>query len=162
MNKFRKTTFDNLTSSGRSELMRKIKSKDTKPEMLLRRSLYRDGLRYRKHRKDLPGKPDISIEKYRVVIDVRGCFWHGHDCHLFKWPSTREEFWRTKILSNRENDQRVLKALKKKGWRVLVVWECAIKGKKRLDSKEVIKKISTWLKSTNILKEIKGRSCGSF
>jgi DNA mismatch endonuclease, patch repair protein len=153
---------DVFTKEKRSEVMSRIRGKNTKPEYFVRSALHQQGFRFRLHVPNLPGKPDLVFPKYNALIFVHGCFWHGHDCHLFKWPSTREEFWRTKILSNRENDQRVLKALKKKGWRVLVVWECAIKGKKRLDSKEVIKKISTWLKSTNILKEIKGRSCGSF
>ena len=136
MTKSRKTTFDKLTDSGRSELMAKIKSKDTKPEIILRYALFRDGLRYRKHRKDLPGKPDISIEKYKIIIDVRGCFWHGHDnCPDGHTPRTNSQFWIEKLKNNKYRDKNNLEKLTNLGYTVFILWECEIKRKNTLKLK---------------------------
>ena len=123
---------DVLTPEQRRMVMRRIKSKGTKPEMLMRRVLYRCGLRYRLHRSDLPGCPDIVFPKYRTVVFVNGCFWHGHGCSLFKWPTTRAAFWQNKINRTRERDRITSDALRAAGWRMLVVWECAMKGKHRI------------------------------
>ena len=109
--------------------MRRIGGRDTKPEMLLRRGLHGRGLRYTLHAASLPGKPDMVFPRHRAVVFAHGCFWHGHGCSLFRWPKTRATFWRTKINGNMERDQRVLAALEAEGWRVLVVWECALKGR---------------------------------
>jgi DNA mismatch endonuclease, patch repair protein len=95
---------DIVPKAKRSEMMAGIRGKNTRPEMLVRRALHAHGYRFRLHRKDLPGKPDIVLPKYRAVIFVHGCFWHGHDCHLFKWPKTREDFWIQKIKNNQERD----------------------------------------------------------
>ena len=112
----------------RSQVMRKVRSKDTKPELKVRRALHRMGLRFRLHRKDLPGSPDIVFPRHRVALFVNGCFWHGHrDCKRSKLPSTRREFWRNKISANVNRDARNKAALEKLGWRVFVVWECEIK-----------------------------------
>lgn len=117
------------TPEQRTRNMRAIKGRDTKPELLLRRALHARGLRYRLHRKDLPGRPDIVFPRHRVCVFVNGCFWHGHDCPLFKEPRTRNDFWMTKIESNRKRDIAATEALIQEGWRVLTVWECALKGR---------------------------------
>lgn len=124
-----------------------IRGKDTGPELFIRRALHARGFRYRLHDRRLPGKPDLSFPKYRAVILVNGCFWHGHDCHLFKWPSTRHEFWRRKITRNREKDEETRQALVKQGWRVGVIHECALKGKTRLDPDRIIDTTGKWLRS---------------
>lgn len=122
---------DVLTPEQRRHNMSRIRGKDTKPEMLLRRGLHAAGLRYRLHVADLPGRPDLVFPRYRAVIFVHGCFWHGHDCPLFRLPATRPEFWAAKIAGNRARDQRDTEALRAAGWRVLTVWECSLKGPSR-------------------------------
>ncbi|MFY0309648.1 very short patch repair endonuclease [Leisingera sp. D0M16] len=129
----------------RSRNMAAIRGSDTKPEMIVRRGLHARGFRFRLHAKDLPGKPDLVLPKHRAVVLVNGCFWHGHDCPLFKWPASREEFWRDKIRTNVERDFRNRKALKAKGWRVAVVWECALKGKGKMVAGDAIDSLSQWL-----------------
>ena len=118
---------DVVSKAKRSEMMAGIRGKDTEPEMIIRRGLHARGYRFRLHRKDLPGKPDIILPRYRVAIFVNGCFWHGHDCHLFKSPKTREAFWREKICGNIVRDRAKIEALKSAGWRVGVIWECLIR-----------------------------------
>ena len=134
-----------------------IKGKNTKPELIIRHGLHRSGYRFRLHDKRLPGKPDMVFPKYKSVIQVQGCFWHGHDCHLFKWPSTRPDFWKKKITGNRERDIRNLAALGKLGWRTLTIWECALKGPARLPIEDTLFEISDWLKSKEESKNIPGR-----
>lgn len=108
--------------------MSRIKGKDTKPEMLVRRFLHANGFRYRLHDKKLPGKPDIVLPKYKTVIFVHGCFWHGHDnCKYYVVPKTRTEWWLSKINGNKANDVKAFEALKKEGWMVIEVWECGLK-----------------------------------
>ena len=122
---------DVLTPEQRRLVMSRIRGKDTKPEMLMRHGIHRRGLRYRLHRVGIPGKPDMVFPKYRAVVFVHGCFWHGHGCSLFKWPQTRAAFWKTKIDRNMERDRAVQAALKTAEWRSVVVWECALRGKYR-------------------------------
>ena len=122
---------DILTPEQRRLTMSRVRSEHTKPEMVLRRGLHARGLRYRLHPKDAPGKPDMVFQRRKAVILIHGCFWHGHDCPLFKWPATRADFWRKKIEGNRGRDARTLNELRSAGWRVLVVWECALRGKRR-------------------------------
>lgn len=108
--------------------MSRISGKDTKPEVLVRKYLFSKGFRYRKNDAKLPGKPDIVLAKYKTVIFVNGCFWHGHKgCRYFVWPKNNAEFWRAKILGNVERDKRTYCQLNKLGWRVIVVWECELK-----------------------------------
>ncbi len=121
-----------------------IRGKDTKPEMLIRRGLHARGFRYTLHCK-LPGRPDICLPKYRAVIFVHGCFWHGHDCHLFKWPSTRPEFWKAKIERNRQVDENARGKLSDLDWRVGEIWECALKGRSARPLEQVIDECACWL-----------------
>lgn len=108
--------------------MRQIKSKNTTPELIIRSGLHQRGLRYRLHRRDLPGCPDLTFPKYSLAIYVNGCFWHGHNCSFFKWPSTNAEFWRQKINKNMYRDQANHQKIKQRGWRVLIVWECGLRA----------------------------------
>jgi len=140
----------------RSRMMSGIRGKDTSPELLIRKALFRQGFRYRLHYPGLPGRPDLVFPKYGAIVLINGCFWHGHGCHLFKWPKTRREFWRDKISGNVERDHRNLIKLHELGWRVLVVWECAIKGKQRLSGEEVVTRVAEWLRSGADDMEING------
>lgn len=148
---------DVVSAQVRSRMMAGIRGKNTKPEILVRKALHQAGFRYRLHVKHLPGKPDIVLPKYRAVIFVHGCFWHGHDCHLFKWPRSREDFWRRKLSGNKAGDARHLIALRKAGWRVLVIWECALKGKTRLDPDSLATRAIRWLTGQSRAAEINGR-----
>lgn len=134
------------TPSVRSKNMRAIRNKDTKPELCLRKALHANGFRFRLCVKNLPGTPDIVLPKYHAVIFVHGCFWHGHSCHLFKWPSTRPEFWREKIGRNRANDHKATEALLASGWRVGIVWECATHGAGK-NIEDVAQRLAGWLRS---------------
>ncbi len=110
-------------------MMAGIKGRDTKPEVLIRKALFAAGFRFRLHRKDLPGSPDIVLPGRRVAVFVHGCFWHAHPgCRYAKTPATRREFWETKLVANAERDRRARDALLSSGWRVLVVWECATRS----------------------------------
>jgi DNA mismatch endonuclease (patch repair protein) len=115
---------DHLTAETRSALMRKVRVKDTAPEMIVRRMLHRLGFRFRLHRKDLPGKPDIVLPSRRKIVVVNGCFWHGHNCPRGAPPKSRIEFWGPKIASNRLRDEKNARSLEEAGWRTIVVWEC--------------------------------------
>ena len=128
----------------RSYNMSQIRSRNTKPEMLVRKFLHARGFRYKLHDKTLPGKPDIVLPKYKTVIFIHGCFWHGHkDCRYFVVPKTRTEWWLNKINSNIANDTKAVKTLKKEGWRIINLWECdlrSIKVSKTLT--KLLKKLS--------------------
>lgn len=120
---------DVVSPAKRSEMMSGIRGKDTLPELLVRRTLFAAGYRFRLQRRDLPGSPDIVLPRHRVAIFVHGCFWHmHHNCRFSKIPSTRTEFWRAKLSRNAERDRAATQALKEAGWRVLTVWECATRG----------------------------------
>jgi DNA mismatch endonuclease, patch repair protein len=119
------------TKKQRSFNMSRIRSSNTQPELLVRKFLFAQGYRYRINVKNLPGKPDIVLPKHRTIIFVHGCFWHGHaNCKYFKIPKTRTEWWNNKINTNKTNDAKAIKALRKDGWKVLVVWECGLKAAK--------------------------------
>ncbi|MCA8298803.1 DNA mismatch endonuclease Vsr [Burkholderia sp. AU30198] len=146
---------DVVDSATRSRMMSGIRGRNTKPEILIRSLLHRQGFRFRLHVRDLPGKPDIVLPRYHAVIFVHGCFWHGHDCSLFKLPRTRPDFWREKIDRNRANDNKALTALLTEGWRVGIVWECALRGaNKNIES--VAKGLAHWLYSDASTTELRG------
>ncbi len=138
---------DIVSADVRSQMMSGIQGKNTKPELMIRRALHQKGLRYRLHVKSLPGKPDLVFPKYKAVIQINGCFWHGHDCYLFKWPSTHSTFWKDKILGNKERDRLNRIELEKLGWSILTIWECAIKGKYKLPFDVLINRTCEWLKT---------------
>lgn len=131
----------------RSKMMAGIKGKNTKPELLIRQALHARGLRFRLHVKDLPGKPDLVLPKFRAVIFIHGCFWHGHACRYFKVPQTRPEFWAEKIGKNQIRDSIQEDALKVMGWRVLIVWECAVRSMPKEKSSLLVDVIVNWLKN---------------
>ena len=133
-----------------------IKGRDTKPELLVRKGLFKLGFRYRLHDKKLRGKPDMVFARFKAVIFVNGCFWHGHNCPLFKLPATRTDWWKEKIEQNRARDMRAQNELAVLGWRQAVVWECALKGKYRRNPDEVIKELAMWLNGHERTYEARG------
>lgn len=133
---------DVMDTGTRSALMSRIQAKDTKPELIVRRLLWRRGFRFRLHGRKLPGKPDLVLPKWGAVVLVHGCFWHRHEgCPYFRLPKTRTDFWDKKLGRNRERDAATVKALGEMGWRVAVVWECSI----RTDHLAVAEQLSAWL-----------------
>lgn len=130
-------------------MMSGIRAKNTKPELIIRKGLFAKGLRYRLHDKKLPGKPDLVFPKFRVVLFVNGCFWHGHACDLFKIPSTNSDFWKNKIGTNQANDEKNKELLLAAGWRVVTIWECAIKGKRRLDFNTLISSVEVLIRNNH-------------
>lgn len=135
-------SMDTLTPEERSEVMGRIRSKDTKPELLVRSLLHRLGYRFRLHRKDLPGRPDIVLPRHRKIIFVQGCFWHGHNCRLASRPKSNQQYWEAKILTNRTRDEKNCTALRELGWKVLELWECEIR-----EPEGALKKIETFMKN---------------
>lgn len=120
---------DIFSKTKRSNIMSKISGKETKPEILVRKFLFSKGFRYRKNVKELPGKPDIVLPKYKTIIFVHGCFWHGHTCKSGKLPETNRNFWEVKIGKNIVRDNCDIIKLKEAGWKVLIIWQCEIKNK---------------------------------
>ena len=114
----------------RSYNMSRIRARDTAPEWIVRRFLHARGFRYKLHDRSLPGTPDLVLPKYRTVIFIHGCFWHGHaDCKYFVVPKTRTDFWMGKIMTNMSNDQLAVQRLRRQGWKVITIWECRLKPK---------------------------------
>lgn len=149
---------DVLTGEQRRLNMSRIRGKDTKPEMIIRKGLHSRGYRYRLHVRNLPGHPDLVFPRYNAIIFVNGCFWHGHMCPLFKWPSTRKDFWEEKIFGNIERDRRNLQLLSDIGWRVIIIWECSLKGKNRFTVQDVLDRVEGFFISSEIhLVEISGK-----
>ncbi|WP_223568807.1 very short patch repair endonuclease [Agrobacterium tumefaciens] len=140
----------------RSRMMSGIRGKDTKPELLVRKALHAAGFRYRLHERTLPGKPDMVFPKYSAAVFIHGCFWHGHDCHLFRMPSTRTEFWQAKISGNVARDVRAITLLRETGWRVGTVWECALKGREKLPVDDIAATLAVWLRGETPELEIRG------
>lgn len=124
---------DVLSAAQRQLNMSRIRGRDTKPEMSVRQGLHARGLRYRLQNRKLPGRPDLAFPRHGVVVFVHGCFWHMHGCALSKLPSTRPDFWKQKLEGNAARDRRSIAALQAAGWRVLVIWECALRGRARLN-----------------------------
>ena len=132
-------------SVARSRNMAAVKAENTAPELAIQELLVAKGFVFDTHDRKLPGRPDIVLEEYRAIVQVHGCFWHKHDCHLFKWPATRPEFWRSKIGRTEVRDSEVLYQLKRDDWRVLIVWECAIKYCTADELRLVADQIATWI-----------------
>ncbi|MFZ7104864.1 MAG: very short patch repair endonuclease [Peptococcaceae bacterium] len=149
---------DIVNSEVRSRMMSGIRCKDTKPEIIIRHHLHALGYRYLLHDKRKPGKPDMVFPKYNAVIFVHGCFWHGHDCCLFKWPQTNQDFWRIKIEKNKQKDIENHIKLINAGWRVMVIWECALKGRSRMKIDKIIQITSEWLCSSELQSEIRSKT----
>lgn len=127
----------------RSEMMSRIGSRNTKPEILVRRGLHASGFRYRLHAKNLPGSPDIVLPKYKSVILIHGCFWHAHNgCRNFRLPKSNTNFWKEKLARNTERDARQIKELEDAGWRTLVIWECATRD---FSTRKLVETIAAWL-----------------
>jgi DNA mismatch endonuclease, patch repair protein len=147
---------DIVDQETRSRMMSGIRGRNTKPELLIRRALHARGYRYRLHSAQIPGRPDLVLRKFRAAIFVHGCFWHGHDCPLFRLPGTRAEFWEAKIARNRARDAAVAAALLDSGWRQLTIWECAMRGPGRLASEALIDRVAAWLSGQGQTLEIRG------
>lgn len=146
---------DVVDTRTRSRMMSGIRGGDTRPEMVVRRALFAAGFRYRLHRRDLPGAPDLVLSGRKVAVFVHGCFWHRHkECRYAKLPATRPEFWRAKLEGNAERDTRVIEALQATGWRVLVVWECAIRDKSTLSILSEV--LANWIRGNATLGEVAG------
>jgi DNA mismatch endonuclease (patch repair protein) len=134
---------DKCSRETRSRMMSGIRSRNTKPEIMVRKELFKKGFRYRINNTKLPGKPDIVLKKYRAVVFIHGCFWHGHDCRYFVWPKSNPEFWRNKIDGNRRNDTAVMEKLGDMGYRVCVFWECVTRDREQFPQAMV--KLQAWL-----------------
>lgn len=147
---------DVLTHEQRRLNMSRIKGRDTKPEMLIRRGLHARGFRYRLHDHSLIGRPDLVFSKHRTVIFVHGCFWHGHKCALFRLPATRTEFWAGKIEANRSRDERAHEQLLGMGWRILTIWECSLKGPTRWPLKTLLDSCAEFIRCNVSECEISG------
>lgn len=126
-------------------MMSGIRARDTRIEVAVRKALFARGFRYRLNVQRLPGRPDLVLPRYNAAVFIHGCYWHGHDCGLFRLPSTNREFWQTKINSNRERDLRNAAALRAAGWRVAVVWECALRGRGEDAVCKVAHNLARWL-----------------
>lgn len=138
---------DKVDKETRSRMMARIKSKDTSPELTVRKGLFARGLRYRLHANQLPGRPDLVFPRYRAIIQVHGCFWHGHEpCKLFRPPLSNQTYWTPKIARNRANDERALSRLHELGWRVHVVWECQIKRQSVDKLQALFDELEAWVR----------------
>ncbi|PRE43869.1 very short patch repair endonuclease [Burkholderia multivorans] len=141
---------DVLTSEQRRLNMSSIKGKNTKPEMLIRRGLHARGFRYRLHDRLLPGRPDLVFRKYKAAVFVHGCFWHAHGCAISKLPASRQDFWLPKLSANTARDQKAVEALQANGWRVLIVWECALRGPRRWKEEALLDCVANFIQSSEL------------
>lgn len=150
---------DAISRERRSALMSRIRGSDTKPEIAVRRGLHRAGFRFRLHQRNLLGRPDLVLAKYRAVLFVHGCFWHHHTgCRLAYRPKSQTKFWEEKFRQNRARDRRVERDLLRAGWRVLLVWECALR--KVPDRVTALNQIKRWLRNGSARGEVRGRGSG--
>ncbi len=148
---------DVMDAAKRSALMSRIRGGDTAPELLIRKGLWHAGFRYTLHAAKLPGKPDIVLPRWNAVVFVHGCFWHRHSgCAYFRLPKTRTAFWDVKLAQNQARDRANIAAMESLGWRVAVVWECAV----RTNSQVAVKKLVRWLQRTETTLELTGTSSG--
>ncbi|WP_371921990.1 very short patch repair endonuclease [Pseudomonas sp. 31-12] len=142
-------------------MMSGIQGQNTKPEIIIRQALHARGFRFRLHVKSLPGKPDLVLPKHKTVVFVHGCFWHGHACRYYKIPKTRSDFWLEKIGKNQARDRLQVTSLRDSGWRVLIIWECAVRSIKRERSSKLVDLIVEWLMSDNEFLQIDENACSS-
>ena len=149
---------DTVDKETRSRIMSSVGQKDTGPETVLRSALHKAGLRYRLHDRRLPGSSDLVFPRYRAVIFVHGCYWHSHGCYKSTVPKSRREFWEDKFRANLERDERNISLLRELGWRVMVVWECALIGKHALPLNEVTKQIRGWLIGQENCEQVSGKT----
>jgi DNA mismatch endonuclease, patch repair protein len=149
---------DTVDSQTRSKIMGRVGQKNTGAEMMLRRALHHKGLRYRLHDRFLPGSPDIVFPRFHAVLFVHGCYWHSHGCYRSTVPKSRVEFWVNKFQANRSRDETSRRLLISEGWRVLTVWECALRGKLSLPTGHIANDIKNWLESDSMSAEIDGRA----
>lgn len=148
---------DILTPVQRRKNMQQIRARDTKPEMLIRRGLHALGLRYRLHVKELPGCPDLVFPRYKVAVFINGCFWHAHGCSRSKVPQSRRDFWQDKLAATVTRDRLAIESLIAAEWRVLVIWECAMRGRLRVPDKLLFKSAVDFIKGGfNTFQDIKG------
>ena len=152
---------DIVDKATRSKMMSRIKSKNTKIELIIRSGLHRRGYRFRLHRRSLPGKPDLCLPKYQAIIFIHGCFWHMHGCHLTTIPKTRPEFWRNKLSSNRKRDLTHGRNLGILGYRVLTIWECALRKKSNEEIENVLDHVVEWLKGSSSQNQIPSKATSS-
>jgi DNA mismatch endonuclease (patch repair protein) len=148
---------DRVDTQTRSKIMASVGQKDTGVEMMLRSALHAAGLRYRLHDRSLPGSPDLVFLRFRAVVFIHGCYWHAHGCHRSTVPKSRRAFWQDKFAANKARDERKTKALLADGWRVLNVWECALRGKTARDPQSVARTVRRWLLSS----VVRGEICGN-
>lgn len=147
---------DTVSKSVRSRIMASVRQRDTAPEMRLRKALHRLGLRFRLHDRKLPGSPDLVFPRFRSVVFVHGCFWHAHGCKYSTTPSARLEFWAEKFAANKARDERNVNLLLASGWRVLTVWECALREKREKSDEKVARRVTRWLSGHRRSAEIEG------
>ena len=145
---------DTVDEETRSRIMASVGQKDTGPEMLLRSALHRAAFCYRLHDGDLPGRTDLVFPRFRAVVFVHGCFWHSHGCPRSTVPKSRSEYWKAKFESNRTRDERSVELLEERGWRSLVVWECALVGKYADARDEIVERIRVWLMGEDGFRQI--------
>jgi len=145
---------DTVDEKTRSRIMASVGHKDTGPEILLRSALHKAGFRYRLHAGDLPGRPDLVFPRFRAVIFIHGCFWHFHGCPRSTVPKSRREYWKAKFETNRTRDKRSVELLKERGWRALVVWECALVGKRLVSLDETVERVQSWLMGDGEFRQI--------
>ncbi|WP_130911165.1 very short patch repair endonuclease [Pseudomonas sp. Sample_9] len=150
---------DIVDAATRSRMMSGVRGKNTKPEISVRKALHARGFRYRIHVNNLPGKPDLVLPKYSAVVFVHGCFWHGHSCPYFKIPQTRTDFWCEKIRRNRARDKVQESSLLAGGWRILVIWECAVRSMNKEKSHVLIDQVAEWLINGNEYLQIDETKC---
>jgi DNA mismatch endonuclease (patch repair protein) len=147
---------DTVDRQTRSRIMASVGQKNTGAELLLRKALHKNGLRYRLHDRSLPGSPDLVFPRFRAVVFVHGCYWHSHGCYRSTVPKSRNEFWIEKFHANRSRDDRNVRLLLEDDWRVFTVWECALKGKTAQPFDVVVRAVRTWLESAFKRGEIAG------
>jgi len=147
---------DIVDPATRSRMMSGIGGRDTKIELAVRKALHARGLRYRLHKRNLPGRPDMAFIGAKAAVFMNGCFWHGHDCPLFRLPASNTEFWRAKIDANRSRDIATLDALHTMGWRTAVVWECAMRGRPADELSVLLGRLEEWIRDGSGHLDVRG------